>query len=291
MKAIIFGAGGQDGHYLYDLCKLRGIEPIGVSRTGAWVRGDVSCFAQVKQLIRTHRPAYVFHIAANSSTRHDALFENHETISTGALNVLEAVKRYHPDAKVFVTGSGIQFRNTGDVISEKSEFQASTAYSVARIQSAYAARYFRSLDIRAYVGYLFHHESPRRKPDHVSKMIALAVQRISKGSCEVIELGNIDVEKEWTFAGDVAQAILTLIEQDDIYEAAIGSGVTYSIKEWLEQCFGLIGKDWREYVRLRQGFIPEYLRLVSNPTTINTLGWRPKVTFPDLAQMMIAGDD
>jgi len=122
-------------------------------------------------------------------------------------------------------------------------------------------------------------------------MIALAVQRISKGSCEVIELGNIDVEKEWTFAGDVAQAILTLIEQDDIYEAAIGSGVTYSIKEWLEQCFGLIGKDWREYVRLRQGFIPEYLRLVSNPTTINTLGWRPKVTFPDLAQMMIAGDD
>ncbi len=68
-----------------------------------------------------------------------------------------------------------------------------------------------------YVGYLFHHESPLRKPNHVSQKIALAVKRIEKGSDEILELGDISVEKEWTFADDIAKGIFTLIEQDDCF--------------------------------------------------------------------------
>ena len=289
MKAVIFGANGQDGYYLNELSKVSGIEPIGVSRAGGWVHGDVASYDQVESIIKQHKPLYVFHVAANSTTRHEALFENHETISTGTLNVLEAVKHHCPTARVFLTGSGLQFRNTGGPISERDEFEASSPYCVARIQSVYAARYYRSLGIRAYVGYLFHHESPLRKPNHVSKMIALAVRRISKGSNEVIELGDIDVKKEWSFAGDIAKGIYTLVKQDDVYEAVIGSGVSYSIKEWLEQCFGLIGKDWRDHVRLREGFVPEYRNLVSNPATMQSLGWSPEVNLPELAGMMISG--
>jgi GDPmannose 4,6-dehydratase len=238
-------------------------------------------------VIKQHLPAYVFHVAANSTTRHDALFENHETISTGTLNVLEAIKRHTPGTKVFITGSGVQFKNSGRPITEKDEFEASSPYSVARIQSVYAARYYRSLGIHVYVGYLFHHESPHRKPNHVSKMIALAAQRIGVGSTEIIELGDISVAKEWTFAGDVTEAIMALVEQDGVFEAVIGSGVTYTIENWLEQCFGLIGKDWHDHVRLNEGFIPEYNRLVSNPETINSIGWLPVVNLPELAEMMM----
>ena len=288
MKALIFGANGQDGHYLHDQCKHKGIEPIGVSRTGDWVHGDVSCYDQVERLIKLHQPTYVFHVAANSTTRHDALFENHETISSGTLNVLEAVKRNCPTARVFITGSGLQFKNTGAPILEHDEFEASSPYCIARIQSVYAARYYRSLGIRAYVGYLFHHESPYRNSRHVSKMIALAAQRIAAGSNEVIEIGDISVEKEWTFAGDVAKGIFTLVEQDEMFEAVIGSGVAYSIKDWLEQCFGLIGKNWCDHVRFRDGFTSEYCRLVSDPTTIQDLGWAPEVTLLNLAAMMLA---
>lgn len=289
MNAIIFGINGQDGHYLSALCKARGLSVIGVSRSGGkWLKGDVSNRDQTESLIKTHQPRYIFHLAANSTTRHDALFENHETISTGTLNILEAVKRHSPDTKVFITGSGLQFVNTGIPISEHDEFEASCAYSVARIQSVYAARYYRSLGIRAYVGYLFHHESPFRKPNHVSKMIALATQRIAAGSNELIELGDISVEKEWTFAGDVAQGIFTLVEQDEIFEAVIGSGITYSIQDWLETCFKIIGKDWREHTLLREGFKPEYKRLVSNPAIIRSLGWVPSVGLSELAQTMTA---
>ncbi|MEJ1958889.1 MAG: GDP-mannose 4,6-dehydratase [Nitrosomonadales bacterium] len=177
MNALIFGANGQDGVYLHELCKLKGIEPIGVARSGNALAGNVSDYGQVERLIKHYSPAYVFHLAANSTTRHDALFENHETISTGTLNILEAVKRHSAASKVFITGSGVQFKNAGNPISEKDEFEANSPYSVARIHSVYAARYYRSLGIRAYVGYLFHHESPYRKASHVSKMVTKGLLR------------------------------------------------------------------------------------------------------------------
>ena len=175
----------------------------------------------------------------------------------------------------------------GEAIKETDEFEANSPYSIARIHSVYAARYYRRLGLQVYVGYLFHHESPLRKPSHVSQMIALAVQRIAEGSDEVIELGDISVEKEWTFAGDVARGIVTLVEQEAVYEATIGSGIVYSIENWLEQCFSVIGKDWHDHVRLREGFTPEYKRLISDPKTINSLGWHPVVGFPDLAKAMV----
>jgi len=288
MNALIFGANGQDGHYLNELCRVQGISVIGVCRSGGhWVIGNVADREQTESLIKTHMPNYIFHLAANSTTRHDVVFENHETISTGTLNILEAVKRHCPDTRVFITGSGLQFVNNGTPISEQDEFEGNSPYSVARIQSVYTARYYRSLGIRAHVGYLFHHESPIRQPNHVSKMIALAVQRIAAGSDELIEIGDISVEKEWTFAGDVAKGIFTLVDQDEVFEAVIGSGVTYSIKDWLEACFNVIGKDWREYTRLREGFTPEYKRLVSNPATIQSIGWVPSVKLSELAQAMV----
>jgi len=287
MNALIFGVNGQDGHYLSAICKVRGITPIGVARTGAALHADVANFEQVKDLVRQYVPGYIYHIAASSTTRHDALFENHQTISTGTLNILESVRAHCPKAKVFLTGSGLQFVNTGKPIFETDPFEASSPYSVARIQSVYAGRYFRSLGIKVYVGYLFHHESPLRKPNHISKMIALAAKRIASGSTETIELGDITVEKEWTFAGDVAQAIFTLVNQDSIFEATIGSGTTYSIRDWLDQCFSLIGKNWQDYIRILGGFVPEYKKLVSNPTTIRSLGWSPKVGFAELARIMM----
>ena len=287
MRVLIFGASGQDGYYLTELCKAKGMEVIGVSRARDHVRASAASFSEVEQLITTYRPSLVFHLAANSTTRHDAIFENHELISTGTLNILEAVRRHRPTAKVFITGSGVQFRNTGNAISEHDEFEASSPYAVSRIHAAYAGRYYRTLGIKAYIGYLFHHESPRRKSNHVSQMIVQAVNRIAGGSTETIEIGDLHVQKEWTFAGDVVKGMVTLIEQDDVFEAVIGSGVAFSIQDWLERCFDIVGRNWREHVRIREGFEAEYQKLVSDPTTIRSLGWAQEVSFPQLAEMMV----
>jgi GDPmannose 4,6-dehydratase len=295
LTAIVFGASGQDGVYLRRLLKEAGVDFVGVSRSAATdggadgiIRGDVADFATVEQLVREHRPQYVFHLAATSTTRHDATLENHATIATGTINILEAAKRHVPCARVFLTGSGLQFRNNGAPISERDPFDAATGYAASRIASAYAARYYRSLGLKAYVGFLFHHESPLRKPHHVSQMVAQAARRIAGGSGEALEVGDLAVRKEWTFAGDVARGILTLVRQDAVFEAVIGSGITYSIEEWLAACFGWLGLRWQDHVRLREGFRAEYSCLVSDPSTMLSLGWRPEVSLPRLAQMMVS---
>src|SRR5262245_43518470 len=286
-RAVVFGASGQDGYYLIEQLARRGVEAVGVSRAGEGRRGDVARLGDVEAILRDVRPQQIFHLAAHSTTRHDALFENHETISTGTLNVLECARRDCPDARVFVTGSGVQFRNDGSPIDEETPFEASSPYAVARIQSVYAARYYRQLGIKAYVGYLFHHDSPRRGAGHLSALIAGAARRIGAGSAEVLELGDVSVVKEWTFAGDVTEGMLALLSQTDVFEAVIGSGEGYSVEQWLERCFGAVGRRWQDHVRLKPGFRAEYQRLVSRPDRLKALGWSPAVDFDQLAAMMM----
>ena len=289
-KSIIFGADGQDGYYLRKCCEARHLSVTGLalSHNDDCLAGDVSDFQIVEAFVRDGQPEYVFHLAAISTTRHEALFENHAAISTGTLNILEAVRRHRPECRVFITGSGVQFENTGKPISEKDPFAATSAYAVARIQSAYAARYYRQLGVKAYVGYLFHHESALRKSTHLCKMIAEAVKRINQGSTERIRLGDISVKKEAAFAGDIVEGIFTLVSQNDVFEATIGSGLAYSIQDWLEICFSKIGRNWQEFVDLvPDGFAAEYRTLVSDPSTINALGWHPKVGLDALAEMML----
>ena len=215
------------------------------------------------------------------------LLENHAVISTGTLNILESARLHAPQARIFLPGSGVQFKNLGLPISEHDAFEASSPYALARIHSVYAGRYYRSLGLRVYAGYLFHHESPLRRHSHVSRMIAEAARRIANGSDEVIEIGDVSVEKEWTFAGDVVEGMFSLVNQDQVFEATIGSGTTHSIRNWLDACFGMIGRDWRAHVKLRDDYAPEYRRLVSDPATMHELGWRPKTGFEALARLMM----
>ncbi len=104
MKALVFGINGQDGYYLSHLLKEEQIEVIGISRKGNHTHGNVADYSFVESQIKQHQPDYIFHFAANSTTRHFALFENNETISTGTLNILEAVRLHCPATRVFLSG-------------------------------------------------------------------------------------------------------------------------------------------------------------------------------------------
>jgi GDPmannose 4,6-dehydratase len=283
--AIIFGVNGQDGFYLSMLLQKMEFTVIGISRNGS--NTDLTNLDSVVELVKKTTPDYIFHLAANSTTRHDALFENHATISTGTFNILESVKIYSPQTKVFISGSGLQFVNTEKPINESDSFEARDPYSVSRIQSVYAARYYRKLGLQVYVGYFFNHDSPRRTERHMAKKISEAVLRISNGSDEKLTIGDISVIKEWTFAGDIVEGIWTLVLQDKIFEANISSGLGYSIEQWLNVCFECVDKKWQDHVILKNDFSPEYKMLVSDPSIINSLGWSPKVSFNEMAKMMM----
>jgi GDPmannose 4,6-dehydratase len=72
-----------------------------------------------------------------------------------------------------------------------------------------------------------------------------------------------------------------------VFEATIGTGIDYSIQEWIEACFSAVDLNWRDWTRQRDGFKVEYLRLVSDPATMRGLGWAPKETLTSLAREMV----
>jgi GDPmannose 4,6-dehydratase len=133
--------------------------------------------------------------------------------------------------------------------------------------------------LQTYVGYFFHHDSPFRSELHVNQKIIQATKRINSGSKEKLELGNIDVKKEFNYALDLVGAIWILINQDKIHEAVIGCGEAHSIKEWIEYCFSKINKKWEEYVLFKDDCVPEFNILVSNPSLIKALDGNKKLAF------------
>ena len=286
--ALIFGSGGQAGFYLSKLLEQRGILPVKISRTIGDAIGNVGDHSFVESLIKQYQPDLIFHLAANSTAAHSALFDNHEAICTGTLNILEFARLHCSSAKIFLSGSALQFKNEGLPINEQTGFEASSAYAVSRIQSVYAARYYRkAFGLRIYVGYFFNHDSPHRTEKHVNQKIAKAAQRIAQGSKEKLEIGNIDVHKEFNFSRDAMEAVLKLMGQENVFEAVIGSGKAYSIKDWASSCFEKLDLNWQDHIILQEGFVPEYKILVSDPKLILSLGWEPQVDFNQMVNMMI----
>ena len=287
-KALLFGISGQDGYYLDQVLRQNGVAVTGVSRSaGKWLSGDVSNPSFVRELIRELQPDYIFHLAAVSKTHHDLLFEHQQTIVNGSLHLLEAVWQFSPASKLFITGSGLQFRNTGAPIDEQADFEARDAYSLARIQSVYAARYYRSKGLKTYTGYLFHHDSPFRTADHLNRRIANAALAAAAGEKVELTIGDLHAEKEFGFAGDIAAGIFRLVQQDQFAEACIGTGKAYPVSRWLELCFGAVGKNWQDYVSFEPGFQSAFRRMLSNPSLLQSTGWKPVVEIEELAQLML----
>jgi len=288
LKSIIFGVNGQDGVYLSQLLKKNNIKVIGISRKNTQITGDVSDYSFVNKVINSYKPDYIFHLAANSTTQHNALFDNHRAISDGTINILESVRLHCPQARIFLSGSAMQFKNEGTPIDERTSFEANSPYSVARIHSIYAGRYYRSnFDLNVYTGFFFNHDSPLRSERHVNQKIIQVAKRISSGSKEKLKLGDLDVKKEFNFAGDIVEAIWILVNQEKVNEAVIGSGKAYSIRDWVEYCFKKLNLDYRNHLILKNNFISEYSILISKPSTIFSLGWKPKMNFFQLADLMI----
>lgn len=288
MIAIIFGASGQDGFYLKILLESQSIKVIPISRNIlSGVSGDVSNEEFVFSVLKEYKPDYIFHFAANSTTNHQYLFENNKAIIIGTLNILEGVKNFGLKTKVFITGSAMQFKNNGNPISEDCEFCASSPYSAFRISSVHLARYYRDYyGLEVYIGYFFNHDSSLRNENHVNQLIVRSVKRIKNNEQKILEIGNIDVKKEFNFAGDIVESVWILVNQNKYSEAVLGGGVSNSIREWLEICFGLAGLNWRDYVVVNDSYKPEYTELVCSPKIIKSLGWVQRKDIRTLAEMM-----
>ncbi|TXT30687.1 MAG: NAD-dependent epimerase/dehydratase [Chitinophagaceae bacterium] len=287
-KALIFGVNGQDGHYLNQLLCQNGLEVIGISRHSGNVLGDVSDFDFVLKIVESTKPAYIFHLAATSTTNHKALFENHSSISTGTLNILEAVRLKSPYTKIFLAGSAMQFKNEGIPINENTQFESSSSYSAERIYSTYLARYYRQkFGLSIYIGFLFNHDSPLRGDNHINQLIVKTAVNIANGSSEKLIIGDFSVQKEFNYAGDIVSGIWKLVIQDDLFEVVIGSGTAHTIKTWIEYCFNKLGLNWIDHIEIDSRYVSEYKILISDPQKLKSIGWNPIKDIYQVADSMV----
>lgn len=288
---IIFGSNSQDGFYLNELLNREQFEIVNISRSSGNIIGTVGDFDFVENVIKDLKPDYIFHFAANSTTSHDGTLENNNSISTGTLNILEAVRKHCLKSKVFISGSALQFKNNGLPIDENTPFDYTSTYAISRIHSVSLSRFYREkFGVKAYVGYFFNHDSPLRSERHINQKIIRHLFNIKNGSKEKLIIGNLNVKKEFSFAGDIVEAIWLLVNQDNVYETVIGSGVAYAIKDWISYCFEKYSLNWMEHVIIDENYKTDYDILVSNPMKIKSLGWNPKTNMFQLANMMLQSE-
>jgi len=153
--------------------------------------------------------------------------------------------------------------------------------------------YRESYGMHACSGILFNHESPRRGLEFVTRKISDAVARIKLGRQTELRLGNLDARRDWGFAGDYVDAMWRMLQRDTPEDYVIGTGTTYSVREFCDVAFSTVDLDYREFVRQDPAFFrpAEVDLLVADPSRAAAeLDWRPSVDFRGLVEMMVEAD-
>jgi GDPmannose 4,6-dehydratase len=154
--------------------------------------------------------------------------------------------------------------------------------------------YRESYDAWACSGILFNHESPRRGFEFLTRKVTRAVARITLGHQKVLAVGNMDVSRDWGFAGDYVEAMWLMLQQEEPDDYVIATGQGHSVRDLLQVAFNYVGiDDWRPYVVQDERFFrpADVAVLVGDASKAHAkLGWYPTVGFKELIEMMVAAD-
>ena len=314
-KALITGITGQDGSYLAELLLDKGYEVHGIIRRSSSFNtqridhlyqdshqpgtkmflhfGDLTDGAGLREVLTRVRPDEVYNLGAQSHVRvsFDQPVYTAQVVAVGTMRLLEAIRDTHLPVRFYQASSSEMFGKVAEVPqTEKTPFYPRSPYGCAKLYSYWqTVNYRESYDMFACNGILFNHESPRRGETFVTRKITRAATRIKEGMQDKLFLGNMDAKRDWGFAGDYVEAMWLMLQQDKPDDYVVATGETHSVREFVEEVFSYLGLDWKKYVETD----PRYFRpaevdlLLGDPAKAKAkLGWRPKVTFKDLAKMM-----
>ncbi len=315
--ALITGVTGQDGSYLADFLLSKDYKVIGLQRRTVGSNedkqrnilhllhnqdfiiesGDVTDSSSLWRVINQHSPTEVYNLAAQSHVGESfkSPISTTEINAIGTLNILEAIRNINPDIRFYQASTSEMF---GDNIvcpqSEGTRFSPVSPYAVSKMMAHNMVSVYRkSYEMHASSGILFNHESPRRGENFVTRKITKAAARIKLGLQDQLLLGNLEAQRDWGFAGDYVKAMWMMLQQESADDYVIATGTTHSVQQFLEFVFEHAGLNVAEHVGIDPRFYRpcEVPRLWGDPTKAQTaLGWKPEVSFRDLAVMMYESD-
>ncbi|MFO0072982.1 MAG: GDP-mannose 4,6-dehydratase [Gemmatimonas sp.] len=310
--ALITGITGQDGSYLAELLLDKGYRVVGVVRRSSTtpyeriahlvdrielVSADLLDHTSLTDVVQSTAPDEIYNLAAQSfvQTSWNQPVLTGEFTALGVTRMLEALRKAAPRARFYQASSSEQF---GKVVEtpqrESTPFYPRSPYGVAKVYGHWiTVNYRESFDLFAVSGILFNHESPRRGLEFVTRKISDGVARIKLGLQRELRLGNLDARRDWGFAGDYVEAMWRMLQLESPDDFVIGTGDTYSVREFCDAAFGAVGLDYREFVVQDERFFrpAEVDVLVADPAKAKTvLEWTPRVGFRQLVEMMVEAD-
>ncbi len=317
-KAFLTGITGQDGSYLAEFLLNKGYEVHGLIRRSSTFNtdridhlyrdfhdpnarlflhyGDLSVSGQLMDLLHSIAPDEIYHLGAQSHVRvsFDMPEYTGDITGLGTLRILEAIRKTGIKTKFYQASSSEMFGAAPPPQNEKTLFQPRSPYAAAKVYAYYIAQNYRdAYGIFAANGILFNHESPRRGETFVTRKITRAATQIKLGLKDKLYLGNLEAKRDWGFAGDYVEAMWLMLQQDKPDDFVIATGETYSVREFVERVFTKLGLDHNKYVVIDQRYFrPTEVDVLLGDSTKarKALGWRPKVAFDQLVDMMIAAD-
>jgi GDPmannose 4,6-dehydratase len=140
---------------------------------------------------------------------------------------------------------------------------------------------------------LFNHESPRRRPEFVTRKITQAAARIALGLAQSVTVGSLSARRDWGFAGDTARAMILMAHADAPDDYVIATGVTHSVEDLCRIAFDRVRLDWRDYVQVdaSDAHAQDTVQLVGDARRAQArLGWRLETDFTQLIHAMVDAD-
>jgi len=331
--AFITGMTGQDGSYLAEFLLDKGYSVFGIVRRSSsfntgridhlienyppdkfeFYRGDITDINSLIGMLKQTEPDEIYNLAAQSHVKvsFDMPVYTFDTVASGTLKLLEAVRSLGLKCKIYQAGSSEMFGSSPSPQNENTPFRPRSPYAIGKVAAHHLCLNYREgYNMWIANGILFNHESPRRGETFVTRKVTRAVSRIKLGIQERLYLGNLEAKRDWGYAPDFIEAMWLILQQDEPDDFVVATGETHSVREFVEKAFEYVGFDlvWEgkglteKGVDSKTGKVlvevdPIYLRptevelLLGDATKAGEkLGWQPRVRFKELAEIMMDAD-
>lgn len=312
-SALITGISGQDGSYLARLLLSKGykvfggfrdfqqrssmnsIERLGIQDRISPLSINPSDFRSVLQGLTVAMPDEIYNLAGQSSVSlsFEQPVETLESIATGTLNLLEAIRFINKPIRLYSAGSSECFGDTGKLAAnESTPFRPRSPYAVAKATAFWeVANYREAYSLFACTGILFNHESPLRGSRFVTRKIVSAACRIAEGSQDRLRLGNIDIARDWGWAPEYVDAMWRMLQQPQPEDYVIATGSTHRLAEFIELTFQSCGLNWKDWVDFDSSLLrPTDLKEGhADPEKAHRgLNWKATVKLDEIVRRMVA---
>ena len=310
-RALICGVTGQDGSYLAQFLLQKGYQVWGTSRDA-----NGSNFVNLKRLaiynqvhtlsmvpedfrsvfvaLKQSQPDEIYYLAGQSSVglSFEQPAETIQSITLGTLNLLEACRMADYPIRFYHAGSSECFGDTcGEPANEVTPFYPRSPYAVAKVSAYWLVDNYReAYGLWACTGILFNHESPLRPMRFVTQKIIATAKRIAQGSDEKLQLGRIDIARDWGWAPEYVEAMWRMLQQSEPKDLVIATGETNTLQDFVAEAFTVLELDWRAHVEQKKEFMRPTDLSVSraDPSRAEKLlGWKASYKMQQVVRGML----